>query len=516
MIRNIINTLQIINSSNRILLILLSLIGFITMVFLYLGHFQYKFVLKTLVDEEQKIASKVYKNTFKHIASHYESIANNILLNKEVINAFEKQDRDELFKLTEPIYKELIAENPYLHIMHFHTKETKSFLRLHKPEKFADDLSDIRHMINSVNQFHTKQIGVEVGRYGIYYRIALPVFNLNKEYLGAFEFGINIDYIFNLFNNDYGFETILLLHKDIFEMIYENNKDLKYRSFSDQFYVVIPEHNLSRIYTSLIHHLSTSVLTSKYELIENDLNDDVVFKVTELTSVTGEDIGEIIFVKNLNYYTDRIELIQNISIVLGIFMILFSVYFLRKLFKSFMETIHSYQSKIEIKNRSLSKLVNLDHLTKINNRKSMETIMENEIKRVSRYNKPMSIIMFDIDDFKSINDDYGHNVGDKVLKEIAKVVLSVIRDTDHFGRWGGEEFILLPTETSLEDATVLAEKIRKAILAHDLIDSRRVSCSIGVAQYQQDEDLDILVHNADLAMYDAKNSGKNRVVVHNL
>ncbi len=486
------------------------------MVFLYLGHFQYKFVLKTIVDEEQKIATKVYTNTFKHIANHYESIANSILLNKEVVNAFERQDRVELLKLTKPMYEELITENPYLHIMHFHTKETKSFLRLHKPNKFGDDLSSIRHMINNVNQRYVKQIGVEVGRYGIYYRIAVPVFNAEGKHLGAFEFGINIDYIFNLFNNDYGFETILLLHKNIFDAIYENNKDLNYRPFSNQYYVVIPDNNLSHIYTSVLQRLSDSVLHSKFVLLEDDVNSDVVFKVTELHSVSGEDIGEIVFVKNLNYYTDKIDYIQNTSIALAIFLLLFSVYFLRKLFTSFMKTVQSYQSKIEIKNRTLTKLINLDHLTKINNRQSIETIIQNELNRAARYSNALSILMFDIDDFKKINDTYGHNAGDKVLKDISKVVLSVIRDTDHFGRWGGEEFILVATETVLEDAIVLAEKIREAIASFKFIESHSVSCSIGVAQYHEGEDLDTLIHHADLAMYEAKYSGKDKVIAHTL
>jgi len=510
------STLQIINSSNRILLILLSLIGFITMVFLYLGHFQYQFVLKTIVHEEQKIASKVYTNTFKHIAKQYELIANNILLNKDIIAAFEKEDRTELLRLTKSMYKDLVTDNPYLHIMHFHTKDTKSFLRLHKPEKFGDDLSGIRHMINNVNRLKTKQIGAEVGRYGIYYRVALPVFNAKGKHLGAFEFGINIDYIFNLFNNDYSFKAILLLHKDIFKTIYENNKDLDYKPFSGEYYVVMPDNNLNHVYTSILGRLTTSVLSSKFQLLEHDNESNVVFKVTQLNSVTAEHIGEILFVKNLNYYTDKRDYIQNISIALGLFLILFSVYFLRKLFKSFMTTIHSYQTKIEIKNRTLSKLINLDHLTKINNRQSIETILKKERNRAARYANPLSIIMLDIDDFKKINDTYGHNIGDKVLREFAKVVLSVIRETDHFGRWGGEEFILVATETSLEDAVTLAEKLRESISAFDFIESHRVSCSIGVTQYHDEEDIDTLIHHADLAMYDAKDSGKNRVVAHNL
>ncbi len=193
------------------------------MTFLYLGYVHHQFVLETIVDEERHVASSIYKNTFLQIAEKYEIIAQNILADQQIIDAFERGDRAELLALTAPIYKKLLEENPFLTIMHFHTKKTKSFLRLHKPQKFADDLSSIRHMINKVNTLKTKQIGLEVGRYGIDYRLALPVFNKAGKHLGAFEFGISINYIFDLFSQEYNFTPLLLLKKESFKEIFEKN-----------------------------------------------------------------------------------------------------------------------------------------------------------------------------------------------------------------------------------------------------------------------------------------------------
>ncbi|MDA3907497.1 MAG: GGDEF domain-containing protein [Sulfurimonas sp.] len=188
---------------------------------------------------------------------------------------------------------------------------------------------------------------------------------------------------------------------------------------------------------------------------------------------------------------------------------------MKKIFNNYINIINSYQSKLEIKNRTLLKLVNIDHLTKIHNRKSIETILIKELKRAKRYKHKLSVIIFDIDNFKNINDTYGHNTGDKVLKNISKVVTATIRETDYFGRWGGEEFIVISTETSLEKALLVAEKIRNSIYEHDFEEAEKVSCSIGVAQFTSEDTHQTIVHNADTALYQAKNSGKNKVVAYN-
>ncbi len=489
---------------------LLALIGFITIFFLYMGYIQHKFVLKTLVKNEQKVAAKIYTNTFRYITDHYESIANNILINEQILDAFESRDRETLLKLTAPIYEKLTEENPYLQIMHFHTKETRSFLRLHKPQKYGDDLSSIRHMINNTNRLKSKQTGMEVGRYGINYRVALPVINREGKHLGAFEFGIHINYIFNFFNKDYGFTTVLLLHKKIFDIIYENNKKLNYQPFSEKYYIILP--NSSQI----LEELKPSIISKEYALLSANGRTDLVFPITDLSSVADENIGKILFIQNLNYYTDQIALIRNTTIGLSLLLVLLSFYLLQKIFNNFALTLHSFQNRMEIKNRTLSKLANTDHLTKLHNRKYTDTIIRKELNRAKRYEQPLSLIMLDIDDFKIINDTYGHNSGDRLLKDLSKLVLSTIRDSDYFGRWGGEEFILIAPQTSLESSVLLAEKIRMAVSEFNFKEAKNVTCSLGVVQYSDEENADDLIHNADLALYEAKNSGKNKVIIYGI
>jgi diguanylate cyclase (GGDEF)-like protein len=156
-------------------------------------------------------------------------------------------------------------------------------------------------------------------------------------------------------------------------------------------------------------------------------------------------------------------------------------------------------------------LAETDPLTKIYNRLKFDSIFASEIMRVQRYKTPLSLIIFDIDDFKQINDTYGHNVGDNVLIELTKVVSNNIRTTDIFARWGGEEFVILTPNTDMDHAKELAERLRVAIEDSIFKEAFTVTCSFGVAEFKKGDTTDTLSKRADDALYEAKKSGKNRV-----
>lgn len=152
-----------------------------------------------------------------------------------------------------------------------------------------------------------------------------------------------------------------------------------------------------------------------------------------------------------------------------------------------------------------------DGLTGITNRQALGRLLEKEMERASRYRPPLSLIMYDLDHFKHINDQFGHNAGDDVLKTIADLVNQLLRDTDHHGRWGGEEFMVLLPETGLEAAGKVAEKLRQAIASHRFEGVGNVTASFGVAQLVPGEDSRSLAQRVDKALYRAKALGRNRV-----
>ncbi|NYE56728.1 PAS domain S-box protein [Carboxydothermus ferrireducens] len=152
-----------------------------------------------------------------------------------------------------------------------------------------------------------------------------------------------------------------------------------------------------------------------------------------------------------------------------------------------------------------------DPLTNVYNRRFFMQMLEQEMERTRRNGKPFSVIMFDIDHFKSVNDHFGHAAGDMVLKNIADMVKKRIRKTDCFARWGGEEFIILLPETSIKDAVGLAEELRERLISMTLPEVGHATASFGVASYRPSDTIDTILLRADDMLYEAKASGRNCV-----
>jgi polar amino acid transport system substrate-binding protein len=161
--------------------------------------------------------------------------------------------------------------------------------------------------------------------------------------------------------------------------------------------------------------------------------------------------------------------------------------------------------------KELLKLATIDQLTSIFNRYKIDAVIQEQIKIAQRYHRPLSFIFFDIDHFKNINDTYGHKEGDKVLKKISKVILQNIRDTDIFGRWGGEEFLIILPETDLQNSVQLANKLKNIIQNYSFSNLYDITCSFGVSQFQENDDIDAIMHKVDTLLYQAKQNGRNQV-----
>ncbi|MBU2590401.1 MAG: diguanylate cyclase [Nitrospinae bacterium] len=164
-------------------------------------------------------------------------------------------------------------------------------------------------------------------------------------------------------------------------------------------------------------------------------------------------------------------------------------------------------------NYKLEGVANYDFLTRLYNRSKFADFIGHEIKTIKRYGgKLFSVFLLDIDFFKKINDTYGHLAGDMVLKELADLLKLSLRESDIISRWGGEEFITLLPSTSIDNASMIAEKIRKNIEAHTFSrDDIKATCSFGVAEYRAGETEEALFKRVDEALYRAKEGGRNRV-----
>lgn len=168
-------------------------------------------------------------------------------------------------------------------------------------------------------------------------------------------------------------------------------------------------------------------------------------------------------------------------------------------------------AKLKTLNEKLEILSKTDVLTGLYNRVKIDEIFVHEIARYKRYHTPLSLIMLDIDFFKKINDKFGHNIGDRALVELANVLKQNVRKTDYIGRWGGEEFIIICTQTPLDGATNLSELIREAILKINFGVEYTMSASFGVTEFDESMTIKSFIKAADDALYIAKAKGRNQV-----
>jgi two-component system cell cycle response regulator len=185
--------------------------------------------------------------------------------------------------------------------------------------------------------------------------------------------------------------------------------------------------------------------------------------------------------------------------------------------KRLQEEIEERERELMEANERLRHMSQTDALTGLENRRHIETRLEEMFEHAKRLAEPFSCVMVDLDKFKSVNDEYGHQAGDAVLKQLAKILKQEVREIDHAGRYGGEEFILLLTGTVLDAAVTFAERCRKAIEDHTFTfdgGTLKRTASFGVAGWPHPKvkNCDSLVKAADEALYVAKETGRNRVI----
>ena len=175
-------------------------------------------------------------------------------------------------------------------------------------------------------------------------------------------------------------------------------------------------------------------------------------------------------------------------------------------------TAQQTEQELQRLNQALTAQTLTDPLTQVSNRRALESSLVNEWERAFRYSQPLSLLMLDVDDFKSYNDKFGHQAGDEVLRQVADIISRDARQPDFVARYGGEEFVIVLPETDSEGALFIAERLRYKI-EQAVWTQRAITVSVGVASYGSQADAEALLNQADQAMYRAKQAGRNCVMV---
>lgn len=483
----------------KIIAALMLLLGAVSVFYIFILKSQQDAMLERIIIEEKARAKSVYGHVLEEVYKKYRFIAQNILLDPKLLHAVAQADYETLYTLTKPYYEKFKADNPHLGIMHFHLPNGRSLLRLHDSMMYGDDLTYMRPMIVDMNRKKTTLEGLEVGVYGIHYRVGVPMIQ-DEQHIGILEFGVSIEHVVQT----------LKVHDQLESIVFINKAVLDQKPLTQCQSI----HDCQTVAGSVSYAFGDGDLTAineNYLLIEHEGKQQMVFKGADLLDYQGREVGQIYLIKAIDYVSHNLNQLLISSIVMAFLLMLVSYWILDVIFRKFTHKITMQHQQLELKTRAMEKLANHDFLTKTFNRRRIDEVLKLECLRTKRYETPFSIILFDIDDFKVINDTYGHNSGDKVLRVLAKNVASAIRNTDYFGRWGGEEFIIVLPQTVQTQAMELAEKLRKVVESLTFEFVERVTCSFGVTQCQPDDAIDISIQHADLALYEAKSKGKNCV-----
>ena len=353
----------------------------------------------------------------------------------------------------------------------FEKKNTKDYL-LSEPIAqipIAFTTKNNKNFITNLSTLKNSQIGV-VENLGI-----IPT--LQKEYP-------NVKFI-NIDSTDDG--IVKLERNEIFGLI-------------DNMYII--SHKINK------NHLNNLKINS---LIEQKLN--LYLQVEEKNSLfinilnnainrfSKEDIDTILNNYQFIFYPKEIDFYFIAKIVIPfILLLIIFIYFNVKLKKEIKR-----RKEIELQ---LSEFANKDALTNIFNRRKIEEICEIELERVKRYEKDLSIIFFDINDFKYINDTFGHHLGDEVLVKITNLLEKNLRATDSIGRWGGDEFLIIIPETNLYQCKSIVLDLEEQLKTIEFTSQINVTCSFGIATYEENDHLDSLLRKADESMYSKKSEYK--------
>jgi len=406
--------------------------------------------------------------------------------------------------------------------LHFHLGPgSNSYLRVHRPEKYGDNMDEVRYTIVDANKNLKPTKGFETGRVYSGIRGVVPVYaaNINNEkvHVGALEAGTSFSDTLSILGEELESNITILLTQD---HVGKNMwPDFITRTFTDK-------QTIEGYYIecSTLQDVKTVLAQAPIlKAIRNNLEADIIHAdgIWQLCSFplrdyrgsldpSLPDAGTVVVLRGASDKWGEVQqsLIINITFsIVALVLVELALFMGWHISKNHLNAIISRQTS------ELQKLANYDGLTSLLNRRAIEDILQREMSRFNRYNTFLTVMLFDLDHFKKVNDTYGHNVGDEVLKKTAELINNVIRKNDYAGRWGGEEFLIIAPDTPLESGVQLAERIRNEMATYEFVEVGSVTLSIGVSRCERGEKLDQLIKRTDDALYLAKKKGRNSVEV---
>jgi diguanylate cyclase (GGDEF)-like protein len=394
--------------------------------------------------------------------------------------------------------------------LHFHLPQSVSFLRFHRPELYGDSLEGIRTTVGTVNLTHKEASGFEEGRTHNGFRHVFPIF-YNKKFVGSVEVSYSFDAIRKILEKTHPAYYQIILSSNVVKDTVFNDEQINYidSTISKNYYL---DNDLDKKFNAkyskrLICAIENEIAPEAAKLLPNNLPFTLTAEISgerylvlfnPIESFSHKKVGYVItylhdpYLKSIDEHFWEFFIVPLVIIPIVIILLIYVTYQLR---------LNSLQ---------LKQMANYDALTNISNRNSLSNKIQYAMASAKRYGEPLSVIFFDIDFFKKINDTFSHEYGDKALIELAQLIQKSLRESDAFGRWGGEEFLIVLPNTELGNAVTVADKLRKLVEKYPFPHGF-ITCSFGVAQWVGDETQEEWINRADQMLYLAKKNGRNQV-----
>jgi len=460
----------------------------------------------------QSSTINLYQNSIQQNAKALQIVMDVLKTDRELTSALAAQDRKKLLQRFAPVYEDI---NRHYGVTHFYFSgpDRVNLLRVHKPEKYGDTIN--RQTTLMAQKDGAEVYGVELGPLGtLTLRYVQPWYEeQTQKLLGFVELGMEVDQTFNAIQDLFGLHLFLLINKQYLNQSdwedgmrtfgrvpdWERFPQTVLSVYGDQ---LLPETLSARILEIDFNNFESA---SKVKLGLN--NQHAIFQ--PLQDVSGQFVGTMVMLIDTSILAKQIRE----TVIIGTVIMVIAATILILFFYWFVGRIGKRMACNELQ---LQKIATQDGLTGLYNRRQFDMMLEDTIVLCTRYDRPVSLFMVDIDHFKQINDTYGHPAGDAVLVELGKRLTNQARTSDLLFRYGGEEFTVLVQETDSAAASILAQRICETIANEqwDLGNGTQISMtvSIGIASYPDHASTSqTLLAAADKALYEAKQTGRNRI-----
>ncbi len=494
--------------AKHIIIPVLIAIGFILVVYVLSASIIAVTHLNEHLQERLSTITRSMDQLFALESDKLGAIAESIIINSSLAEAFVHKDRAALLQNSASLFAAL-RENHQVSHFYYHNLDGTNFLRVHHPQRFGDAID--RHTLARARQSGKVASGIELGVLGTYTLRVVKPWHYRGNMMGYVEVGMDINHLFEKLHQITGNALAVVIEKQYLTRAQWHQGNAIFGRDSD--WDRIPGKVLLAVFGDFAEH-TLQFSAARQGGSKWITGGGTVYRAIAINDIQRRTVGQLhIALDESASRAKTIDIISYISLTVFVSLLLLIL-----ILRAAANRVEGRLSAAIAEKSDFERRVKYDQMTSVYNQQEFYRLLDIEVERAVRQQSPLSVILLDIDFFKAVNDEHGHQIGDCVLRGLAVELLTYARDGDHLARYGGEEFTVILPNTALRDACEIAERWRSVVAQRVFrCDGQpvNITISLGVANYPLHTDAPkALLQHADMAMYKAKRRGRNRVEVY--